>query len=99
MRVVVAVLAPAGVASPQAEAEEAVEREKRADLIRQIKALESVRAPRTQVCPDPNFGPFPQLVLCSIRDTQADMTQSSGAGLLTEMSFVELRERLSRLKV
>eukprot|EP00126_Sphaerothecum_destruens_P008600 Sdes_comp20270_c0_seq1m13812 len=54
------------------------DRERKAELIRQIKAME--KTPQTSL----------KLV---------DMTHTSDCGLLSEMSIMELRERLSQLKV
>eukprot|EP01137_Pigoraptor_chileana_P022028 Opistho-2@86463 len=62
----------------QAEAEEAAEREKRAELIRQIRALESVPLSKTKF---------------------VDLSETSGLGLLSEMSVLELRERIALLKM
>eukprot|EP01135_Chromosphaera_perkinsii_P011665 Nk52_evm3s2473 gene=Nk52_evmTU3s2473 len=59
-------------------AEAKVERERKAELIRQIKAMENA--------------PFSKVKFI-------DFSETSGAGLLTEMSILELRERLSLLRV
>lgn len=54
------------------------EAERRAQVIREIRALESAPMKRTQ---------------------KIDLTETSGTGLLLEMSLMELRERLAMLKI
>eukprot|EP00041_Stephanoeca_diplocostata_P031466 m.980284 g.980284 ORF g.980284 m.980284 type:complete len:599 (-) comp23964_c1_seq12:2815-4611(-) len=51
---------------------------KRAEVIRQIRALESVPIDRTKI---------------------VDKSATSGCGLMTEMSYIELQERLAMLRV
>lgn len=62
----------------EAAAREAAEKEKRAEVIREIRALQTAGVNRVKL---------------------VDMTETSGCGFLTEMSYIELQERLALLRV
>lgn len=62
----------------EAAAREAIEKEKRAEMIREIRALQTTAEDRVKL---------------------VDKTETSGCGFLTEMSYIELQERLAMLRV